>query len=227
MSDSPVESHAAMIRRIRRAKVDTSYLYDSERLLDEKIEFLAKNCSRVLDFGRSSRERFERFHEGQAITCDINQYDDYPDVIDDLCDVRALEWGGFDGIVCMAILEHVYAPHLAVDNLHRLLEDGGHCLVYAPFLWRYHGAADPSYLDYFRFSRDGLAYLFRDFSEVTIYPFRGRFSTLLNLTDFWKPKVEKRFGQGVNRFVDRVLGRLLRDREQVRQASGYFLWARK
>ena len=74
---------------------------------------------------------------------------------------------------------------------------------------------------------DALGYLFKDFSEVTIYPFRGRYSTMLNLSGFWKPYVERTFGQGLNKALDRLLG-MFSDRSRAqRQASGYYLWATK
>lgn len=53
---------------------------------------------------------------------------------------------------------------------------------------------DLKFQDYFRFSRDGLIYLFRDFSEVKLYAIRGRVSTPLSLFGFWKFKVEKYLG---------------------------------
>ena len=216
-----------LIELIKKTATDTSYLYETPRLYDEKIRFLAENCQRVLDFGKSSRERSTFFAPGQIVTSDLNQYDGYPDIVDDICDIRKLEWGRFDGIVCLSILEHVYAPHLACENLHRLLKPGGYVLVYVPYIWQYHAPRDLSYQDYFRFSRDALAYLFKDFSDVTIYPVRGRYSTIFNMLGFWKGSVERRFRQSVNRAVDRVFGILLRDREPVLQASGYCLWARK
>ena len=39
---------------------------------------------------------------------------------------------------------------------------------------------DLKFQDYFRFSKDALAYLFKDFSEVELYPIRGRVSS-----SFW------------------------------------------
>jgi len=221
------KTNSDLIDTIKRTKVDTSYLYDFNRLLDEKIGFLAQNCDRVLDFGKSSRERFDTFREQQIITSDINQFDDYPDVVDDVCNIQNLPWESFDGIICMAILEHVYAPHKACENIYRLLKPGGHVLVYTPFFFRYHAPRDLVFQDYFRFSRDALAYLFRGFSDVTIYPMRGRYSTIFNMFGSWKARVEKGLGQRVNRAVDRVLGIVFGDKEQVLQASGYSLWAKK
>jgi len=212
---------------IKRVKIDTDYLYDSDKLADEKIGYLANNCSNVLDFGKSSRKLFELFDKNQIITSDICQYDSYPDIIDDICNIKKLSWQSFDGIICLAILEHVYAPHAACDNLYKLLKKDGHAFVYVPFLYNYHASEDLHFQDYFRFSRDGIAYLFKDFSEVTIYPYRGRYSSIFNLIPNWNKNIEKRFGDRPNKFIDKFFGFIFGGSEKVLQASGYFIWVKK
>jgi len=226
-SKSMVEKNRSIIEIINRVIVDTSYVYDSGRLLDKKIGFMVKNCDKIIDFGKSSRERFDRFENGQVMTVDINEYDGYPDVVDDICRITQLPMGKFDGIICLAVLEHVYNPFLAVDNISGLLKEGGHALLYTPFIWRYHAPKSLIYQDFFRYTRDGLAYLFREFSEVTIYPYRGRYSTVLNMFGTWKAKVENRIGHGLNKIVDRALGRVFGHRRSELQASGYYLWTKK
>jgi SAM-dependent methyltransferase len=216
-----------LIKLIKKTPVNTSFIYNQEALLDEKISYMAANCSSVLDVGKSSRQRFAMFEEDQITTMDINQYENYPDIVDDLCDIQNLKWGAYDGIICMSVLEHVYAPQLAVDNLHKLLRDGGFCLIHVPFLFKYHASPDLKMQDYYRFTRDGVAFLFRNFSEVTIYPMRGRHSSIFNLFGFWKPKIEKRFGQGLNKFIDKTASLLTRQDERITQASGYFLWVKR
>ncbi len=211
---------------IQRAKLDSSYLYRPDDLADEKIRFLADHCARVLDVGKSSRERFAYFRAEQVTTLDINQFEGYPDLVDDLCHLEHDLVGQFDGIVCLAVIEHVYDPLAAANNLYALLKPGGFCFAYVPFLYRYHGPTDLVYQDFFRYTRDGVAYLFRDFADVTIYPSRGGYSTIFNLLGFWKGQVERRFGQGINRRIDQ-LGNLMHKRSNQLQASGYFIWAVK
>lgn len=211
---------------VRRAKINSDYLYRPDDLAEEKIQFLAHTCQKVLDVGKSSRNRFTYFKPEQALTLDINQFDDYPDIVDDLCDLEHDLTGAFDGIVCLAVLEHVYDPQAATKNLYIMLKPGGYCFAYVPFLYRYHAPTDLNYQDFFRYSRDGVAYLFRDFSDVTLYPCRGGYSTILNLLGFWKGKIERRFGQGINRRIDQF-GNLIHKRSSELQASGYFIWAVK
>lgn len=227
MNENAFKTNEELIRIIRETNVDTSYIYDSDKYLDEKIGFLAANCKSILDVGKCSRGRFKLFNPDQITTVDINQYDGYPDVVDDLCNIQNLKWGSFDGIVCMSVLEHVYAPHIAVENLHKLLKKDGYCLIHVPFLYRYHGSSDLKLQDYYRFTRDGVAYLFKDFSEVTMYPIRGSHSAIFNLFGFWKPRVEKLFGQSLNRIIDNIARLFTRGDEENTQVSGYYLWLKK
>ena len=71
----------------------------------------------------------------------------------------------FDHIICLAILEHVYDPISAVKNLYNMAKPGGIVSAYAPYLFPYHAPKDLTFQDYYRFSRDGLSFLFREFSE--------------------------------------------------------------
>lgn len=227
MVGNAYKTNDELIKIIKETEVDTSYAYESDRFLDERIGFLSSNCEHVLDVGKCSRDRFKLFHKDQITTVDINQYDGYPDVVDDLCNINSLKWGSFDGIICMSVLEHVYAPHLAVENLRKLLKKGGYCLIHVPFFYRYHGSLDLKMQDYYRFSRDGVAYLFRDFGEVTIYPIRGSHSSIFNLFRFWKPRIEKIFGQSANKVIDKIGGLFSRGDEALTQVSGFYIWARK
>lgn len=127
----------------------------------------------------------------------------------------------------MAVLEHVYDPQAAVANMHTLLKAGGYCLLYVPFIYRYHAPRDLHYQDYFRYSRDAIAYLMRDFSSTTIYPCLGRFSSSLHLFSFWKAFTQRfGFGSALNRFIDRAGSVLGGDGEGL-QASGYYVWSVK
>jgi len=74
----------------------------------------------------------------------------------------------FDGVVVTEVLEHCVNPPAAVDEVFRVLKQGGLLLVTSPFFWPTHGT--PDYKDYWRFARDGWALLLRHFVDVTITP---------------------------------------------------------
>ena len=71
-----------------------------------------------------------------------------------------------DAIICNAVLEHVDKPFQAMDELHRILSEGGELAFYVPWLFRYHSAP----CDYFRYTQDGIRSLTDKFSEVSIAP---------------------------------------------------------
>lgn len=212
-----------LIKIIRNTKVDTSYCYEKEKFLDEKIGYLAANCDQVLDFGKSSRHRFGLFKNKQIETADMNEFEGYPDYLCDICDVSTFPNKKYDAIICNAVIEHVYDPSSAVKNMHGALKEGGFCLSYAPFIFYYHAPSNLKFQDYFRFSRDGLAILFKDFNEVTLYSVRGRSSSGANfILPLWKSMVEKHFPI-MGKVVDQVLG----GKFDPLQVSGYFVWAVK
>ncbi|MEO1318360.1 MAG: hypothetical protein AAFW01_17530, partial [Pseudomonadota bacterium] len=92
-----------------------------------------------------------------------------------------------------------------------------------PWIWRYHAPRSLVFQDYQRLSRDGMAYLLRDFEGVTLYPLRGKYSAIANLLKWWKPTVERRFGGRLNRLLDARAS----DWRNTIQASGFFAGARR
>ena len=212
---------------IKRAVVDHDYAYDSDSLLAQKIDFMADHCSLVLDIGQSTRQYFSRFERQRIETMNVNPDAGPADIIDDICAPGRLQNGRYDGVVCLSVLEHVYDPFAAMANIHALLQPGGYLLLHLPFLFRYHAPPDLTFSDSYRFSRDGMAWMLRDFSEVRLYSIRGPWSSIFNLHRFWKKSIEKRFGMKPARWLDRI-GRSLPGRSASdQQVSGYYAWARK
>lgn len=79
-----------------------------------------------------------------------------------------------DNVLATEVLEHCHSPHDAVEEIRRILRPGGFCVLTTRFIHQYH--PDPH--DYFRFTNDGLAHLFREFSEVTIRPLGNAFHSI-------------------------------------------------
>lgn len=69
-----------------------------------------------------------------------------------------------DAVIMVSVLEHLYDPIRAANEVERVLKPGGIYFSYAPFYHPYH--ASPH--DYFRFTREGYRYLLRKFSQVEI-----------------------------------------------------------
>ena len=82
----------------------------------------------------------------------------------------------FDTILNIGVLEHVADPRLALREMHRVLRQGGHLIVYAPQNLRLH--MEP--LDYWRFTKHGLRHLIETngFDILDIQPVGGNWAVI-------------------------------------------------
>ena len=226
MRDPTVLNDGAAANAERRAEIartriaEAPVYYDrscnwSQELLDQ-----IRPHDAVLDVGKSTREMFEPIKAKARLchTLDINRFDGYPDLVADLCQpLPADRYGTYNVVIALAVLECVYDPQAMVDNIHRLLKPGGRVHLYAPFIFQYHAPRDLLFQDFYRFSRDGLAYLMRGYADVELQPVRGQYSTIANMLPSWKARVEARFGRSLNRMLDRIA----EPRRSQLNASGY------
>jgi SAM-dependent methyltransferase len=117
----------------------------------------------------------------------LDKVADYnPDLVGDIHDLP-LPDNSVDAILLINLLEHVEQPHKAVQEAYRVLKPGGYCYIDVPFLFYYHPMKG-YYKDYFRFTRDGLEYLTRDFKSTEIQNVRGAVATVMNLFPFFSKK---------------------------------------
>jgi SAM-dependent methyltransferase len=148
-----------------------------QRLLLETIDTLiAKPNARVLDVGAGSVVEKNR-RAGQSALADKYAQlvvqrgyfglDVEPGAnVTFVADAHALPIAqeSLDGVIMVSVLEHLYDPLRAVEQVARVLKRGGVYFSYAPFYHPYH----PSPHDYFRFTQEGYRHLLRDFSRVEI-----------------------------------------------------------
>ncbi|MFQ5662380.1 MAG: methyltransferase domain-containing protein [Terriglobia bacterium] len=88
-----------------------------------------------------------------------------------------------DTVACHALLEHVEDPAAVVAEIARVLKPGGSVDASVPFCHPWHGYP----ADYQRFTREGLARLFRDFECISLGVHAGPTTALLTfLTAYWK-----------------------------------------
>jgi SAM-dependent methyltransferase len=128
------------------------------------------------------------------------------------------------GVICNSVLEHVYEPQWAVQEIYRVLKPGGIAFLYVPFLYPYHGSREEP--DCYRFTRDGLLYMFRDFSEIQLQPVDSFVGTALRfLVGFTSlERVALILADPLERVVGWLRGRPL---SRETQTSGYNIWVRK
>ncbi|MEM7745801.1 MAG: methyltransferase domain-containing protein [Pseudomonadota bacterium] len=216
-----IETSERMADITRRARTDLRYLHDDRTR--QHVADAVRALGRVLDVGDGMRGTMP---DGPAVeTLDLNDIDaadenlTRPDILGDVCQPFP-DWmqGRYDAVIAFAILEHVYDPSAAVANFRAALRPGGRLFLYVPWMWRYHAPRSLVFQDYQRLSRDGMAYLLRDFEEVTLYPLRGKYSAILNMLKVWKRRVERPFGGRLNKLLDARVS----DHRNTIQASGYF-----
>lgn len=104
----------------------------------------------------------------ERTVCDEN----HPDVDGDIHDLPFRD-ASVGGIICKEVLEHVQDPARAVREIHRVLQHEGLVFCSVPFVFPYHGRQDRKLKDLWRFTRDGIRTIFRDFAEVKIVPLGG------------------------------------------------------
>lgn len=188
----------------------------------QKVREIFQTCDRIIDFGDSSRalsDLLSSVLQGKMkLSVDINP-EVARDVVADIC-YLPFRSSSFDGIICAGILNCVYNPFLAVSEMYRVLQSDGKLFVYVPWMYPSSGwltgnvsCQGPGYEDYYRFSSDGVRYLFKEFSVVELCPLRGRIETILNFV----PRFRKR-----SRFI-RLFGPIIRklDTRSEVHTSGY------
>ncbi|PLX27399.1 hypothetical protein C0583_03745 [Candidatus Parcubacteria bacterium] len=200
-----------------------------DNFFDKKIEKIFTEKKDILDIGgglRIDKKRNNRYEASREWVLPylekvnyriLDPVPDYnPDIVGDIHDMP-MDDSSLDAITCIAVLEHVENPILAVKEMYRTLKPGGYCLTYVPFLFYYH-AQEGYYKDYWRFTKDIIPVLFKDFSSVEIERVRGAFETWIKLSPLGK------FGfiNKVAKWVDKVSGK-----NKSNQVSAYTVFAVK
>lgn len=147
-----------------------------------KNQFSRLKKGLVLDVGSKDSPYKNQIPFSKYLRLDLEK-ESNPDICADLHDV---DWDAnyFDTIIATEVLEHLYAPQKAVDEIHRLLKPGGICIASTRFIFPYHGGPH----DYYRFTWDSLNYIFSNFSEVEVIAHGNRFQAIWQLMNYGKEK---------------------------------------
>jgi len=95
-------------------------------------------------------------------------------------DAIQVEDASFDVVLCLQVLEHVPDPAAAVRELHRVVRPGGRVLLSTHGVYPFHPNPD----DFWRWTHEGLAHLFRtnaEWTSVTVRPGAGTAATVAML----------------------------------------------
>ena len=118
-------------------------------------------------------------HDPHLICCDGMNYASV-NLVTDL-ERLPLPACSLEGIMSVAVLEHVTDPRNHVKEMLRVLKPGGRAMVYIPFIQGYH--ASP--YDYQRFTISGMRHLFSDFELISVEPGAGPTSGMIWVVQEW------------------------------------------
>ncbi|MDQ5893190.1 MAG: hypothetical protein QG640_201 [Patescibacteria group bacterium] len=197
-----------------------------ESFFREKITKILQEKKSVIDIGGGLRIDPTRNNRGihnpwaieLAKKVDYKIMDKVPDYKPDIVgDIHKLPFAdnSLEAILCIYVLEHVEEPHTAVKEMYRTLKPGGYCFIQVPFIFYYHPMPG-YYKDFYRFTRDGLEYLLRDFSSIEIVNERGALATVMNMFPLFTKRT--RFFEMIDRWIKK---------DGSNQTSGFCVFAKK
>jgi len=144
-----------------------------------------------------------------------------PDITADAWDIP-LPNQQFDGIVLNQSLEHIAMTDATIKEIYRLLRPGGLVIITVPHSMKTHASASPSSsapvhnfdtqdhpiwrVDYYRFTKFGLIYAFRDFQTVSIKETSGYIGTLFQLINYFFASLGPNWLFAPMYFVNNLLG---------------------
>ena len=153
---------------------------------------------RVLDIGCGYKP-YQHFFDCEYLGLDASGNS----AADQIGDAARLPWPNehFDGVIMNQSLEHIADTTSAVAEVKRVLKPGGYALITVPQTMKNHSTAQPAAaapvtnfdasqepywrIDYWRFTKFGLIYLWREFDVHWIKPSNGYASTLIQLLVYW------------------------------------------
>lgn len=163
----------------RRFSPDIEIVGNSERLIREMLRAelqripAATGRPTFLDIGARDAAKRDYARGFEYFAMDVNPRSG--EVLSgDICNCPQLADDSFDVVFSMDVLEHVRRPWEAAEECIRITKKGGLIIHRTLFAYRYH----PEPVDYWRFSSQGLEYLFtnsgRAITSVKGYDIRGR-----------------------------------------------------
>ncbi len=160
-----------------------SYFFSAATFNGRKITEKAINdyaSGQVLDVGCGTMPFKDLIKKNSNVneyhTIDIEKRVPMVDFVGDAQNMDMIENNTYDTLLCIEVLDHVQNPYKVLNELKRIIKDGGYLILSVPHLSRLH--EEPH--DYYRFTKYGLKFLFENagFNIIDISPRGGLFSFL-------------------------------------------------
>lgn len=208
------------------AKIEYSLDRD---IFDEAIREIAKKKV-VLDIGAGSPFRKELskyksiFKNNRYYSLDIKFHPE----LELIGDAQSLPFKdrSIDGLICKGLLSCVFEPQKVVQEIYRVLKEGGIVYVSLLFLYPFHEGTG----DYYRFTKDAILRMFEDFREIKLQPNGGYVGTTLNFVTGFKLKKWGllRHLHIMERFLERIVN-LSRERRinRLHNTTGFNILIKK
>lgn len=200
-----------------------------EEFFRKKAAEIFKNSRLVVDIGgglRIDKEKNNRYDKSREWLIPLAKSVNYkimdpvdtyhPDIVGDIHKMP-FDDNSIDAIFCLAVLEHVENPFTAVEEMYRTLKPGGYCYIYVPFLYYYH-SEQGYYKDYWRFSKDAIELLFKNFSTLEFQLVRGAIETWIRISPLGRYKIFIELGYILDKFTGKI---------NSNQVSGYNIFLKK
>lgn len=151
---------------LRIIKIDKNEVSARDHIHNFVVDHKELFTGNILDIGTGNWNILRELYSNQATikTFDIEP-SPYVDVVGDAEKLSKYFPEKFDVICAFELLEHTKDPQKIIDEVYKLLKDGGVFISATPFFYQLHGE---DYGDYWRFTRQGLKLLMKDFSKVDI-----------------------------------------------------------
>jgi len=199
--------------------------YLSRKPVDLAMKEFAKNFDsgkKVLDIGCGNKPYAKYFK------CEYVGLDPFKET---KADVVANAWeipfedNEFDGIILNQSLEHIEKTAETISEIKRVLKIGGMGIVTVPQTMKIHSIPLPSQnseyvnfdktkikywnVDFYRFTKFGLIYLFKDFQIIDLRETNGYFSTIFQLINYFLASFNISYLFSPIYFTNNILGTIL------------------
>ena len=175
--------------------------YLSRKPIEKAMKKFAKNFDKnqkVLDIG-CGKKPYQKYFNCEYIGLDPVE-EVKPDIVANAWDIPCQD-NEFDGVILNQALEHIAETKKTISEIKRILKPGGLCIITVPQTMKNHSiplSPEKSGLDnfdktkvrhwnvdYYRFTKFGLIYLFRDFQVIEIRETNGYCETMFQLANYF------------------------------------------